>query len=126
MINQAKNTFALIGVVTLIVIACSSALSDDDDVIIPNNSTEVNNSNTSGTTTTNTGTTNTSSSGTTTTNTVAQNEIGRYQIAGAGADNTRVWIIDTATGAIMLREWYTINIWNDANDMKNKWQALPN
>ena len=95
MINQAKNTFALIGVVTLIVIACSSALSDDDDVIIPNNSTEVNNSNTSGTTTT---------------NTVAQNEIGRYQIAGAGSDNTRVWIIDTATGAIMLREWTTINI----------------
>jgi len=97
MINQAKNTFALIGVVTLIVIACSSALSDDDDVIIPNNSTEVNNSNTSGTTTTNTGTTNTSSSGTTTTNTVVQNQVGRYQISSAGGDS-RAWVIDTANG----------------------------
>ena len=107
MINQAKNTFALIGVVTLIVIACSSALSDDDDVIIPNNSTEVNNSNTSGTTTTNTGTTNTSSSGTTTTNTVVQNEIGRYQIAPAGDSNDTFYAIDTKTG-----KWIKIDSYN--------------
>jgi len=123
MINQTKNTFALIGVVTLIVIACSSALSDDDDVIIPNNSTEVNNSNTSGTTTTNTGTTNTSSSGTTTTNTTVQNQVGRYQIAER--DSNMVWILDTATGAVMARY---INGWTDVNEpgTVNTWKQLPN
>ena len=116
--NKIINTFASIGVITVIAVACSSALSDDDDVIIPNNSTEVNNSNTSGTTTTNTGTTNTSSSGTTTTNTVVQNEIGRYQIAGVSSQ--RLWILDTATGAIMKR---SVEPWASASG-NNIWYSL--
>ena len=96
--NQVINTFALIGVITVIAIACSSALSDDDDVIIPSSTTEVAvETNTPVTTTTNTGTTNTSSSGTTTTNTVVQNQVGRYQISVADGDS-RAWVIDTANG----------------------------
>ena len=35
--NKIINTFASIGVITVIAVACSSALSEDDDVIIPNN-----------------------------------------------------------------------------------------
>ena len=114
--KQIINTFALIGVITVIAIACSSALSDDDDVIIPNNSTEVAvETNTPVTTTTNTGTTNTSSSGTTTTNTVVQNEIGRYQIANRGSGQRNefnyAWIIDTKTGSFIKVETYQNNIW---------------
>ena len=101
--NQVINTFALIGVITVIAIACSSALSDDDDVIIPSSTTEVAvETNTPLTTTTNTGTTNTSSSGTTTTNTVTtntvvQNQVGRYQISAADG-TSRAWVIDTVNG----------------------------
>ena len=116
--NQVINTFALIGVITVIAIACSSALSDDDDVIIPNSSTEVAvETNTPVTTTTNTGTTNTSSSGTTTTNTVVQNEIGRYQISTIdGGSTASAFIIDTKTGSFM----------RVATNMNNTWIPLPN
>ena len=99
--NKIINTFASIGVITVIAIACSSALSEDDDVIIPNNNNSVVvDNNTSGTT--NTGTTNTSTSGTTTTNTgVQQSEIGRYQMSSISDNGQAVWVIDTASGKLL-------------------------
>ena len=112
--NKIINTFASIGVITVIAIACSSALYEDDDITIPNNITEsIVDTSTSGSTATNTGTTNTSTSGSTTTNTaVQQSEIGRYQIStiedGAYA---KAFIIDTTTGSFMRVTTNTNNTW---------------
>jgi hypothetical protein len=116
--NQVINTFALIGVFTVIAIACSSALSEDDDVIIPNN----NNNSVVVDNNTNTNTnTNTSTTGTSATNTsVQENEVGRYHFIQV---NTRqAWIIDTKTGSIMVRDS------NDFNTVAklNTWIPLPN
>tara|TARA_B100000963_G_C22186369_1_gene476770 strand:+ start:157 stop:444 length:288 start_codon:yes stop_codon:yes gene_type:complete len=66
--NKIINTFAAIGVITVIVIACSSALSEDDDVTTSNNTVIVdNNTITTGTSTTNT--------------TVQQGAVGTYTVS---------------------------------------------
>ena len=95
--NKIINTFASIGVITVIAIACSSALSEDNDVIIPNN----NNNSVVVDTNTNTNT-NTSVQG---------NEVGRYQLS---ATPNTIYIIDTKTGsytrvnATAVGDWRTL------------------
>jgi hypothetical protein len=84
--NKIINTFALIGVITVIAVACSSALSEDDDVIVATNN-GVNS-------TTNTGSTNTS----------VQSTNGRYAISctGNGANGAvYCYIMDTRDGNIV-------------------------
>ena len=84
--NKVINTFALIGLITVIAVACSSALSDDEVIVATNNGVN---------TTTNTGSTNTS----------VQSTNGRFAISCTPENrvnaDTYCYIMDTRDGNIV-------------------------